>query len=89
MLLKRTLLTLLGLFTMASGMPVYAEQAPTPEVTEQKDDAAASVEAESVLGIKKLYAEEPETLTTGSKFKKIGKNSPLLVWEMNCLMRSE
>lgn len=68
MLIKKTLLTLMALFMSVSGMPVYAEQAPEPEVTERKDDTAASTEAESTLGIKKLYAEEPETLTTGAKF---------------------
>ena len=59
MFIKRTLLTLMTLFMAVSGMPVYAEKAPAPEVTEQKDDAQASAEMESVLGIKKLYAEEP------------------------------
>ena len=56
------------LFMAVSGMPVYAEKAPAPEVTEQKDDAQASAEGESVLGIKKLYAEEPSMLTTGTSF---------------------
>ena len=68
MLIKRTLLTLMTLFIAVSGMPVYAEEAPAPEVTEQKDDAQASAEGENVLGIKKLYAEEPSMLTTGVKF---------------------
>ena len=68
MFIKRTLLTLMTLFMAVSGMPVYAEKAPAPEVTEQKDDAQASAEGESVLGIKKLYAEEPSMLTTGTSF---------------------
>ena len=68
MLIKRTLLTLMTLLMAVSGMPVYAGEAPPPEVTEQKDDAQASAEMESVLGIKKLYAEEPSMLTTGVKF---------------------
>ena len=68
MFIKRTLLTLMTLFMAVSGMPVYAEKAPAPEVTEQKDDAQASAEGENVLGIKKLYAEEPSMLTTGVKF---------------------
>ena len=68
MFIKRTLLTLMTLFMAVSGMPVYAEKAPAPEVTEQKDDAQASAEMESVLGIKKLYAEEPSMLATGKEF---------------------
>ena len=58
----------MAIFMASSGMPVYAEQANEPEVTEQKDDAQASAKVESVLEIKKLYAEEPSTLTTGEKF---------------------
>ena len=68
MLIKRTLLTLMTLFIAVSGMPVYAEEAPDPEVTEKKDDTEASTETESVLGIKKLYAEAPFMLTTGKEF---------------------
>ena len=65
---KKAILTLMAIFMASSGMPVYAEQANEPEVTEQKDDAQASAKVESVLEIKKLYAEEPSTLTTGEKF---------------------
>lgn len=65
---KKAILTLMAIFMASSGMPVYAEDAAEPEVTEQKDDAQASAKVESVLGIKKLYAEEPSMLTTGTKF---------------------
>lgn len=68
MLFRKSILSLMALFMSVSGMPVYAEQAPEPEVAERKDDTAASTEAESTLGIKKLYAEEPGTLITGKEF---------------------
>ena len=58
MLFKKTLLTLMALFMSASGMPVYAEEAPAPEVTETDKKLVPETGTASVLGIKKLYAEE-------------------------------
>ena len=65
MLFKKTVLSLIALFMSVSGMPVYAEEAPAPEVTETDKKLVPETGTASVLGIKKLYAEEPSTLTTG------------------------
>lgn len=52
----------------SSGMPVYAEQASKPEISETDKKLVPETGTASVLGIKKLYAEEPSTLTTGMDF---------------------
>lgn len=92
MLFRKSILSLIALFMSVSGMPVFAEQTPEPEVAERKDDTASSTEAESTLGVKKLYAEELAMLTKGTNFnaaiKTLAAGADKKYWAIDSLIQS-